>query len=77
MITKLSHSFFSPGELSLVVSVALMAVVIAVSGTLNNSAHTSTVPPATPSETFAATGTKIMTGCRRVTNHPCLESITN
>ena len=42
---------------------ALMAVVIVVSEeSLDNSAHTSTVPPATPSETLAVTGTKIVTG---------------
>ena len=76
MVIKNKPLLFLPGELSLVVSVALMAVVVAVfEEPLDNSAHTST---ATPSETLAVTGTKIVTGWQESNKyHPCLKSITN
>jgi hypothetical protein len=46
----------------MVASVALMTLVVLVSGEApDSSAHTSTVPPATPSETLNAAGTEIVT----------------
>ncbi|SMN02490.1 hypothetical protein SPONN_1166 [uncultured Candidatus Thioglobus sp.] len=54
---------FSPGELSLVASVAIMALEIVVfASPPDSSAHTCTVPPVTSSETLTATGTEMVTG---------------
>jgi hypothetical protein len=53
----------SPGELSMVASVALMILVVLVSGEApDSSAHTSTIPPSTPSETLKTAGIEMLTG---------------